>query len=96
MYTLMYTHTHTHTHTLPLQVLGDQLAKRGSGAEALRPMLMRILADVQERLIYRCQAFIKECVIAYAPSPQVCTCMRVCFLFVCLFESSKLCANLCT
>lgn len=52
------------------EVLGDQLAKRGSGGESLRPMLTRTLADVQERLIYRCQAFIKEYVVAYMPSPQ--------------------------
>lgn len=54
-----------------MQVLGDQLAKRGASGEALRPMLSRTLADVQERLIFRCQAFIKEYVVAYAPSPQV-------------------------
>ncbi|KAF5841503.1 hypothetical protein DUNSADRAFT_12670 [Dunaliella salina] len=52
------------------EVLGDQLTKRGSGGEALRPMLTRTLADVQERLIYRCQTFIKEYVVAYIPSPD--------------------------
>jgi hypothetical protein len=43
-----------------LQVLGDQLGRRGAGGEALRPTLTRALADVQGRLIFRCQAFIKE------------------------------------
>lgn len=70
-------------------MLGEQLAKRGSGGEALRPMLGRTLADVQERLIYRCQAFIKEAVIGYTPTAEVrvwgggaegavCACVRGC------------------
>ena len=39
----------------PHQVLGDQLSRRGPGAEALVPTLSRTLADVQARLIFRCQ-----------------------------------------
>ncbi|KAG1657780.1 hypothetical protein FOA52_012858 [Chlamydomonas sp. UWO 241] len=51
------------------EVLGDQLRRRGPGADALVPTLSRTLADVQERLIFRAQAFIKEEVERYAPSP---------------------------
>mmetsp|Transcript_26484 Transcript_26484/g.67336 ORF Transcript_26484/g.67336 Transcript_26484/m.67336 type:complete len:817 (-) Transcript_26484:272-2722(-) len=50
------------------EVLGEQVGRRGGGAEALRPMLTRTLADVQARLIYRCQAFIKDEVAGYSPS----------------------------
>lgn len=52
------------------EVLGEQLLKRGSGVEALRPTLSRCLADVQERLIYRCQAFIKDEVGSFVPTPD--------------------------
>lgn len=38
-----------------LQVLGEQLARRGVGGEALKPLLARCLADVQGRLIFRAQ-----------------------------------------
>lgn len=38
-----------------MQVLREQLARRaGPGGEALVPTLSRALADLQERLIYRC------------------------------------------
>eukprot|EP00798_Chlamydomonas_sp_ICE-L_P008686 gene8686-34133_t len=53
-----------------VSVLGDQLSRRGHGSEALKPILGRTLADVQGRLIYRCQAFIKDEVSAYVPSAQ--------------------------
>ena len=48
--------------------MGDQIGRRGSGGEALKPTLGRTLADVQGRLIYRCQAFIKDDVSAYTPT----------------------------
>lgn len=43
-----------------MQVLGEQLARRGPAGEALRPLAERTLADVRSRVIFRCQAFIKE------------------------------------
>ncbi len=49
-------------------MLQEQLGRRVTGMDALRPMLARSLADLQERLIYRCQAFIKDNVSSYAPS----------------------------
>lgn len=41
------------------QVLEEQLAWRGSAVAPLRPALVRTLADVQHRLTFRAQAFIK-------------------------------------
>ena len=41
------------------QVLDEQLARRGDAAAPLRPALLRMVADVQHRLIFRAQAFIK-------------------------------------
>jgi len=52
------------------EVLGEQLSRRGSGGEALKPVLGRTLADVQARLIYRCQAFIKDEVASFQPGPD--------------------------
>eukprot|EP00882_Tetradesmus_deserticola_P019129 GHRQ01020577.1.p1 GENE.GHRQ01020577.1~~GHRQ01020577.1.p1 ORF type:complete len:235 (+),score=112.19 GHRQ01020577.1:147-851(+) len=50
------------------EVLREQLARRaGPGGEALVPSLSRALADLQERLIYRAQAFIKDEVETYVP-----------------------------
>ena len=41
------------------QVMEEQLARRGEAAVALKPALSRMLADVQHRLTFRAQAFIK-------------------------------------
>ncbi len=43
----------------PVQVLEEQLGRRGNAVVPLRPVLLRILADIQERLTFRAQAFIK-------------------------------------
>lgn len=42
-----------------MQVLEEQLAWRGGAVAPLRPALLRTLADVQHRLTFRAQAFIK-------------------------------------
>lgn len=53
------------------EVLRDQLSRRaGPGGEALIPSLQRALADLQERLIYRAQAFIKDNVTGFQPRPD--------------------------
>ncbi|GAX72672.1 hypothetical protein CEUSTIGMA_g128.t1 [Chlamydomonas eustigma] len=52
------------------EVLGDQLKRKGPSVEALVPTLSRTLADVQARLIFRCQAFIKEEVSSFQPSAE--------------------------
>lgn len=41
------------------QVLEEQLGRRGDAVAPLRPVLLRTLADIQERLTFRAQAFIK-------------------------------------
>lgn len=42
-----------------LQVLGEQLGRRGDVVAPLRPMLNRTLADVRHRLVFRAHTFIK-------------------------------------
>lgn len=42
-----------------MQVLEEQLGRRGDAVAPLRPVLLRTLADVQQRLTFRVQAFIK-------------------------------------
>lgn len=44
-----------------MQVLGEQLGRRGDAVAPLRPMLGRTLADVRHRLVFRAHAFIKVC-----------------------------------
>ncbi len=40
-------------------MLEEQLSRRGESAAPLRPVLQRTLADIQGRLIFKAQAFIK-------------------------------------
>ena len=42
-----------------MQVAEEQVGRRGVAVHPLRPVLHRTLADVQERLTFRAQAFIK-------------------------------------
>ncbi len=42
-----------------VQVVEEQMGRRGEAVHPLRPVLHRTLADVQERLTFRAQAFIK-------------------------------------
>lgn len=42
-----------------VQVLEEQLARRGEAVASLRPFLQRTIADVQHRLIFRTQAYIR-------------------------------------
>ena len=42
-----------------VQVVEEQVGRRGEAVHPLRPVLHRTLADVQERLTFRAQAFIK-------------------------------------
>ncbi|GIL89428.1 hypothetical protein Vretimale_18913 [Volvox reticuliferus] len=52
------------------EVLGEQLARRGVGGEALKPLLARCLADVQGRLIFRVQAYIRDKISGYVLTPE--------------------------
>ncbi len=42
-----------------VQVVEEQMGRRGEAVHPLRPVLHRTLADVQERLTFRAQTFIK-------------------------------------
>lgn len=42
-----------------MQVLEEGMGRRGEAVQPLMPVLHRTLADVQERLTFRAQAFIK-------------------------------------
>ena len=44
-----------------MQVVEEGMGRRGEAMQPLRPVLHRTLADVQERLTFRAQAFIKVC-----------------------------------
>ncbi|PSC70334.1 conserved oligomeric Golgi complex subunit 3 [Micractinium conductrix] len=54
---------------LKLEVMEEALGRRGDAAAPLEPMLQRTLADIQERLTYRAQAFIREDIAGFAPKP---------------------------
>ena len=45
---------------LKVEVLGEQLSRRGESLAGLRPTLLRILADVHERLTFRARTHIRD------------------------------------
>lgn len=45
---------------LKVEVLGDQLNRRGQSLAGLRPILERILADIHERLAFRARTHIRD------------------------------------
>ena len=45
---------------LKVEVLGEQLSRRGESIAGLRPILQRILADVHERLAFCSRTHIRE------------------------------------
>lgn len=47
----------------------QQQQHRGEAASLLHPELLRVLGDIQERLTYRAQAFIRENVAGFTPAP---------------------------
>lgn len=55
---------------LRLEVMEEQLGRRGDAVAPLEPMLQRTLADIQERLTFRAQAFVREEIAGFAPKPQ--------------------------
>lgn len=52
---------------LKVEVLGEQLSRRGESLAGLRPTLERILADVHERLTFRARTYIRDEVANYLP-----------------------------
>lgn len=55
---------------LKAEILDEQLQRRGETAAGLRPTILRILADVQERLTFRAQTFMRDEIANYMPSPE--------------------------
>eukprot|EP00899_Mesostigma_viride_P023426 jgi/Mesvir1/4268/Mv22228-RA.2 len=55
---------------LKLEVLEEQLGRRGEAAAGLTPTVVRTLADVQERLTFVSQTFLNEEVRLYQPTPD--------------------------
>lgn len=45
---------------LKVEVLGEQLSRRGESLAGLRPTIDRILADVHERLTFRARTHIRD------------------------------------
>lgn len=56
----------------PVQVLGEQLGRRGDAVLPLRPMLGRTLADVRHRLVFRAHNFIKVCLLPQHGTDEDC------------------------
>ncbi|TXG61719.1 hypothetical protein EZV62_013082 [Acer yangbiense] len=52
---------------LKVEVLGEQLSRRGESLAGLRPTLERILADVHERLTFRARTHISDEIANYIP-----------------------------
>ena len=61
---------------LKVEVLGEQLSRRGESVAGLRPILQRILADVHERLAFCARTHIREEVLF-----QICLSMMVTLCF---------------
>ncbi|KAJ1700483.1 hypothetical protein LUZ63_000262 [Rhynchospora breviuscula] len=55
---------------LKVEVLGEQLSRRGESVAGLRPTLQRILADIQERLAFCARTHIREEISNYRPSDE--------------------------
>ncbi|KAK4486686.1 hypothetical protein RD792_006746 [Penstemon davidsonii] len=54
-------------YVLKVEVLGEQLSRRGESLAGLRPTLERILADVHERLTFRARTHIRDEIANYLP-----------------------------
>ncbi|KAK8937019.1 hypothetical protein KSP39_PZI012323 [Platanthera zijinensis] len=55
---------------LKVEVLGDQLNRRGESLAGLRPILQRILADIHERLTFCARTLIRNEIANYRPSDE--------------------------
>ncbi|KAJ3704870.1 hypothetical protein LUZ61_008575 [Rhynchospora tenuis] len=53
---------------LKVEVLGEQLSRKGESVAGLRPILQRILADIHERLAFCARTHIREEISNYLPS----------------------------
>ncbi|XP_057864087.2 conserved oligomeric Golgi complex subunit 3 isoform X1 [Cryptomeria japonica] len=55
---------------LKSEVLEEQLVRRGESVAGLRPTVLRILADVHERLTFRAQTHVRDEIANYLPSAE--------------------------
>ncbi|XP_062191897.1 conserved oligomeric Golgi complex subunit 3-like isoform X2 [Phragmites australis] len=55
---------------LKVEVLGEQLSRRGESVVGLRPIFQRILADVHERLAFCARTHIREEIANFRPSDE--------------------------
>lgn len=49
------------------EMLDEQLSRRGESVAGLRPIILRTLADVQERLTFRAQTYMRDEIANYLP-----------------------------
>lgn len=52
------------------EVLEEELGRRGESVAGLKPTILRILADVQERLTFRAQTHMRDEIANYLPSSE--------------------------
>ncbi|KAH7331555.1 hypothetical protein KP509_20G040200 [Ceratopteris richardii] len=55
---------------LKIEVLEEELGRRGDSVAGLKPTILRILADVQERLTFRAQTYMRDEIANYLPSNE--------------------------
>ncbi|GAQ88312.1 oligomeric Golgi complex component 3 [Klebsormidium nitens] len=55
---------------LKAEVLDEQLGRKGEAVAGLRPTVDRTLADVQERLTFRAQTYMRDEIANYNPTPD--------------------------
>ncbi|KAJ6823791.1 conserved oligomeric Golgi complex subunit 3-like [Iris pallida] len=55
---------------LKVEVLGEQLSRRGESLARLRPTLQRILADIHERLTFCARTHVRDQISNYRPSEE--------------------------
>ncbi|OAE26098.1 hypothetical protein AXG93_4022s1100 [Marchantia polymorpha subsp. ruderalis] len=52
------------------EVLDEQIGRRGESVAGLRPTILRILGDVQERLTFRAQTYMRDEIANYLPTTE--------------------------
>jgi hypothetical protein len=55
---------------LRTEIISDHLEQRGKSVEAFTPIVLRMLQDIQERLTFLAQSFIRAMISSYEPEPQ--------------------------
>eukprot|EP00249_Psilotum_nudum_P016375 c25792_g1_i1 orf=138-2456(+) len=55
---------------IKVEVLDEQLSRRGESGFGLKPTIFRILADVQERLTFLAQTYMRNEIASYLPSSE--------------------------